>query len=71
MEAIYLGGIHAERAVHEDGDPGQLPVAGELMQRIDDLLGAADRKRGDDDLAPLVDGLAHEPSDLFVGVLFG
>ena len=71
VQAIDLSGVHAQRAVHKDGHFGQLAVASELMERVNNLLRAADGKRGDDDFAFFVNRLAHEPADLFVGALLG
>ena len=71
METIDLGGVHAEGAVNKDGRFGQLAVAGELMEGVNNLLGAADGKGGDDDFAFFVERVAHEPADLFVGAVLG
>jgi len=71
VQAIDLGGVHAKRAIHKDGHFGQLAVAGELMERVNDLLRAAHGKRGDDDLSLFVDRLAHEPADLLIGAVLG
>ena len=67
VQAIDLGGVHAQRAVHKDRHPGQLARQRQLVQRINDLLRAADRERGDDDLALSVQRLAHQLADLGIG----
>ena len=44
VQPINFRGVHAQRAVHKDRARGQLPGQGQLMQRVNDLLRAADRR---------------------------
>src|ERR1019366_7468655 len=67
MEAIDLCRVHTKRTVHEDGNPRQLARQRQLMQGIDDLLCAADGKRGDDYLPPALHGFAHHLANFSVG----
>lgn len=53
VEPVDLGGIGAERAVDVDRGLGEAAVAEQLVQRIDDLLGATDREGWDNDDATL------------------
>src|ERR1019366_9862952 len=63
MQAIDFRRVHAQRAVHEDGDSWQLPRQRQLMQGIDDLLGPANGERGNDDLALALQGFAHHSAN--------
>src|SRR6266550_8004433 len=67
MEAIDLGGVHAERAVHEDGHLGKFAFTGKLVKGVNNLLSAPDGKRGDDYLSLLVNGVPHEPANFLFG----
>ena len=60
-------GIHAQGAIDKDGHLRQCPGERQLMERIDNLLGSPDRKRGDDDLPLARQGFAHQAADLGVG----
>src|SRR5690606_23022389 len=44
------GDVDGEGAVHEDGDAGDAVLVPELVERVDELLRAADGEGGDDDL---------------------
>ena len=69
VQAINFCRIHAQRAIDKDRDARQLTGQGQLVQRIDDLLCAADRESRDDNFALAVESLAHELSDFFVRVM--
>src|SRR6185503_6671679 len=47
----YLGGVHTEGTVDIDRDLGNLAAAEERVQRVDDLLDAAEREGGYENLA--------------------
>src|SRR2546425_7305495 len=70
MEAIDLRGVHAERAVHEDGHLGKRAFTSELVKRVNDLLSAADGKRRDDHLSHFVNRITHEPADFLFSAVF-
>jgi len=60
---VNLRGVYAQRAVHENRHARQAAAQGDLMQHINNLLGAPDGKGRDDDPSPLVERVAHEPAD--------
>ena len=71
VETVDLRGVHAERAVHKDGDARQLAFFRELVQGEDDVLGTAYGEGGDDDLALLLDGVFDEFQDFVIAARFG
>ena len=59
-----VGDVHRERAVDEDGQVGDAAGDVQLVQRVDDLLRAADGEGGDDDLALARDGVVDDLGEL-------
>src|SRR5579859_5077004 len=71
VEPINLSGVHAQRRIDKNWDMWQLSGQGELMQRIDNLLGSAHRERGDNNLALLFECFANHSRNLIAGVDLG
>ena len=62
------GDVDSEGAVHVDRDLGDLPRAPELVEAVDQLLGAPERERGDQHLAPARRHPAHRFTQALLGV---
>jgi len=57
VESKNFGGIDGERTVHIDGDVWDSVFFKESIEHVEDLLGALDRKAGDDDFSSSFSGM--------------
>ena len=64
MQSEDLRGAHRQRAVHIDGDCGNLAALEEVVQHVEELLGALHREGGDDDFPPRRGRLADDFSEV-------
>ena len=68
MQAEDLRGLHRQRAVHKGGDQRKAALMAQLVQRVEQLLGALHRKGGDDQLPLLLQHAADDLADVLIGI---
>ena len=68
VEAEDLGGGDGEGAVDKDGDAGEAGGLDEVVDDVEELLGALDGEGGDEDFAAVFEGVGEDAAEVLAGV---